>query len=580
LTCLACECVPAGDPGTVAQVFILTPGGPVLPQQQIQLEALAFTEDDQVVPGLAFEWVSQAPDRASVDATGMLTGGSQLGHTQVTARVSGTAVVSDPVTFTNLGQVGQDELRVCVVDANDRTPVSGATVRLMANMTTNEGITAENGTVTFAAPQSAADIHVFSQDHDYLSILGTTSRDVLVPVAERIEIAGLGGTMGQMTFLDQGEASVGLVGISIAGKLTELNSLRLLGELFVVTVQLGPQVFSYVLPSQFVFTYSAGGVTFPIKETYYALGLPGRRAVWGVGGWVDNMVIFNLAASGSIDKILTELLPHFAAFNYGLSPNFQVSPRPLVADSDDVDSDGNTGEMRPDWHAFEAINMIPDRSQDLSVMVQAPLLPRYNNFPIRTTLFMNASLSSMGMTPLGFNAAEAVDGALPEKRMVQTAPFGGLEKGLYAVILLAIPAGGSASDISADMAMVLHTGSNLPKQVSFGTGFLSFPEEAHYDSAERRLVSPAIEGASLYFSTIQSDEFRWEIYFSGSDLVTYTLPPVPGGMDDLTSSSIANLVPIALKPGITFEDLVSLNGDDLDRINLLMTACTLYELQD
>jgi hypothetical protein len=126
--------------------------------------------------------------------------------------------------------------------------------------------------------------------------------------------------------------------------------------------------------------------------------------------------------------------------------------------------------------------------------------------------------------------------------------------------------------------MVTYTSENLPRDVNFDSGFLSFPEDAVFTPASRQMVATGIEGATLFRSSISGDQGRWEIYLPSADgSVGYTLPDPPDGMDDLAAGTVVTMDPIALCCW-TFEQLVTFNGEDLDSINEWMAACTRYEL--
>ena len=149
--------------------------------------------------------------------------------------------------------------------------------------------------------------------------------------------------------------------------------------------------------------------------------------------------------------------------------------------------------------------------------------------------------------------------------------------GEFAVPVLAVPPA-VVNEMPPDVAMVLYVDKNLPANISFDYGFLAFPEDAVFTVANREMTATAVSGATLYRSTIQSPEGRWIVYLSGSGTLTYTLPAVPGAMDDLGTGDVATFDPIALSGGLTFEDLITFNGDDLDRINSLSLAFTHHQL--
>ena len=148
----------------------------------------------------------------SVDAAGVATGESVAGPADITATAQGTAppVDSLPVTFTNVLDPTVNTVRVTVVNAFDRSAVAGATVVLDDGTNQETGTTDASGAVELADPGVLADIHVFSADHDYVSVLGTISKDLLIPVPDRSNLAKAGGFSGQMTFVGDGAVSIGL----------------------------------------------------------------------------------------------------------------------------------------------------------------------------------------------------------------------------------------------------------------------------------------------------------------------------------------------------------------------------------
>jgi hypothetical protein len=92
------------------------------------------------------------------------------------------------------------------------------------------------------------------------------------------------------------------------------------------------------------------------------------------------------------------------------------------------------------------------------------------------------------------------------------------------------------------------------------------------------LAASTVSGATLFRSTLQSPQGRWKVYLPAADPVTFSLPSPPAGYPDLAAGATITLDPIALEPGTLFEDLITFNGDDLDRINQLAVAFSRFEL--
>jgi hypothetical protein len=320
------------------------------------------------------------------------------------------------------------------------------------------------------------------------------------------------------------------------------------------------------------------GMQIPIKDTYYVVGQRGLRTAWSMGGFMDMSVLMGLLQGGSINDVMVDLLPYFSLFKHGLMPVFDVFPQDLVADANDLDGDQDTTELRPDWGgALPDLDMEPAHSQDIYLNVTPPNTPSHGGEPIATVVYVSGALSSLGFTPLGLTSDQATAGVTDPITMKMAPAYGGLEVGEYAIMVMAVPPA-EGTEMPTDVAMVLYVDQNLPTNVSFDYGFLDFPEDATYTAADRELTATAVTGASMYRSTIQAAEGRWIVYLDGTGTLTYTLPAVPGGMDDLGTGDVITLDPISLSGGLTFEDLVSFNGEDLDRLNNLSLAFTHHQL--
>jgi hypothetical protein len=575
--CVGGTCSAGGNPATVYSVVILTPGGPIQSGRSLQLAAVALTQAGEEVPGIAFEWTSSQPARAAVDENGLLTGGSEAGDTQVTAKAAGTQRVSAPVTFSNILPV-TDVLRVTVIDAVDRRPLEGVKVIASEGANTRTAETDSSGQASFPAPGGPVDVHAFSQDHDYVTIGKTISRDVLVPLPPRSVADRAGGFTGQMSFTGTGEVSLGLAGTSIAGHLMDLNFSRLMGQVFTVRINLGTQTISLPLPAQMVMKAEYNGIPISIKDTYYVLGQEGLRAAWGLGGKMGLAALMQIFNSGSsIDQILIDLLPYFAMFHHAIKPQIDVFPVPLVTDANDIDGDGDSTESRPDWASFPTLNLDASHPQSLSVEVVPPALPSHGTTPLRTVIFMAGGLTPQGFTPLGMSGEEAQNGQAAPMVMKLAPAYGGLEVGRYALLAMASPPS-NGQEFSSDMAAVSFMADDLPTRVEFEKGFLPFPTDASWAAASRTVTAGAVAGAALYRFSIAGPDGSWIAYLPADGILSATLPEPPSGYTDLAAGTTRSLMPIALTGTMTFEDLIGFDGEDLDRINAFAVAFSTFEL--
>jgi hypothetical protein len=572
--CVAGECIDPGNPDAVYSVVILTPGGPIRSGQQIQLVAIALNQAGDEVPGIAFDWESSQPARAAVSADGVLTGGDEAGSTQVTATARGTGRSSRPVAFLNMLNPGAATLRVVAVWAAGRAPVEGATVLLEWDAGSLSLVTDAEGTAVFPAPDGAASVHVFSEVHDYVSVFHTASRDLLIPLDERTDGTKAGGFVGSMTVSGEGMLSLGLAGLSVAGDLVDLDFGKLLGQTFNVTVDLMGYSLTLPLPAQMTMGASLQDIPIAIKDSYNVLGQRGLRTAWALGGRLDISVLSDLFSSGSITDVLSLLLPMFSLMNHGLLPTYDVFPLPLVPDADDVDGDADTTELRPDWDNFRDVDLSPTQPQSLSVQVSPPALPAGTG--VQNAIYLAGGLSALGFTPLGLTGQGAGDGGLPALVMKMAPAYGGLEVTGYAVLVIGYPSAAGPL-MPSNLAGVIHTSQTLPTNVTFESDFLAFPEDAHYDATSRTLAATGVSGATLFRSTLQSSQGRWKVYLPAADPVAFSLPVPPEEFPDLAQGATVTLDPIALESGTLFDDLITFNGDDLDRMNELAVAFSRFE---
>lgn len=113
-----------GAPPTIASVAVTAPNGGVTVGQTLQLTAVARTADGIALSGVAFNWTSEKPEIATVDAiTGSVTGVA-AGSAQVSASAggkSGSAVVNvtaapPPSAVTGIAYVRGSEIHLIAPD--------------------------------------------------------------------------------------------------------------------------------------------------------------------------------------------------------------------------------------------------------------------------------------------------------------------------------------------------------------------------------------------------------------------------------------------------------------------------------
>ncbi len=577
MVCTGGQCVEKGNPAMVYEVVILTPGGPIAQGQSIHLHALALTQSGNSVPGISFDWVSSDPTHADVDSAGLLTGGNEAGDTKIRATAHGTDRTSRPVTFTNMLSVPLDSMRITAVSAMNRKPTQDALVLVQTGTELLQDSTDQDGTVTFPVQECPVDIHVFSQGHDAVSVVGTCSVDILIPLPPKSTTMKAGGFVGQMEFQDTAPVSLGLAGLSVGGDILDLSFASLMGSVFRVPVQFGTYSFDLPLPAQLVLGLSFQGIPIEIKPGYNVLGKAGLRSAWAFGGNLDMAAMGALTGGSSIGDVIANLLPYFAMLDHGIRPVQDVRAIPMVQDEDDVDRDGDTQEMRPDWDSFPDVDLAPSQAQTMALQVSSPTAPLRDGQAVGTALVVAGAMGETGFTPLGLTSISANGQDFPDLRMKMAPAHGGLEVWNYAVALMAIP-GTNSNGVTSELSAVLHVSQNMPSDVSFEQGFLGFAEDAVFHRPTRTLLASGVSGAEIMRLRLDGPGGGWTVWLASADLVELNLPATPDGFDDPVPDAKITLDAIRLKQGMGFEDLVSFDGQDLDNLSELTTAYSKTEL--
>ncbi len=577
MVCTGGQCTEEGNPAMVYEVVILNPGGPIVQQQSIELHAIALTQSGNSVPGIDFDWTSSEPTKASIDSSGVLTGGSEQGDTKIRATAHGTDRTSRPVTFTNILHAPFDEVRITAVSGLDRRPVQGALVIIQTDSDSIQDTTGTDGTVTFAVSEFPLDIHVFAEGHDAVSIIQTSSADILIPLPPKLTTTKAGGFVGQMSFSGTAPVSMGLAGLSIGGDIPELTLSSLLGSVFRVPVQFGTYSFNLPLPAQMVLGLSFQGIPVQIKPDYNVLGKSGTRTAWAFGGNLDLAAMGQLTGGSSLSDVIANLFPYFAMLNHAIRPIQDVRAIALVRDEDDIDGDGDSQEMRPDWDNFPDVDLAPSQPQTMALQVTPPPTVMNDGQPITTALVVAGAMGDTGFTPLGLTSLSANGQDLPATRMRMAPAHDGLEVWNYAVAVMAI-AGTNTNGFTNELSAVLYVGRDMPSEITFSQGFLNFAEDAVFHRPTRTLLASGVPGADIMRLRLQGSHGGWTVWLASSDLVELDLPAAPEGFDDPVPDAKVTLDAIRLVQGMAFEDLVSFDGQDLDNLSRYTTAYSKTEL--
>lgn len=549
--CVEGACIAVGGGAAIIEeVVILTPAQSVRPGERVSFEAVALDPAGAIVRGVAFRFEADAdPEVGSMDGNTFVAADGEG-----TARITAIAdtVTSEPVAVRNLGSLLTGS-RVFAVDA-----ATGAAVDTFVVVTGDgEERASEDGAVTFDTPLSG-DVHVFADGYDIVGVTGLVGAgDVLIPLPVQTVEARVGGFTGSMDYSrisTRGDASIGLAGSALSGQLVDLDLDAVLGD--PINTELGiPGVGggAFPLPGGLVLSIDFFGIG-DLKGTYFAQSDAGLTFAWALGGQVqvnDLIDLFTGGGGGDFATILAAILPLFESFDHDLL-FFEAEAFDQVADADDLDGDGDSDELRPDFDSFPEFELAPFVPQRYRTEVTWPALPELGGEDTQVAVLVGGVVvEGVGFVPTGISAAEAGGDGVPEDVILRMAPsHSGLGIGDFAVVGIAFSgAGGDFGDgglsLPATISARMLIDERLPERVDLGEReFLSIPDGLAWD-AEARSVSGADIDAEVVRVTFVGAEGRWHVWAPGGG-VDVSLPEVPESAVDFSDDALVRVEGIQL----------------------------------
>lgn len=544
----------------------------VAPGQSARLRALALMADGRVAPGFAFDWVSDDPQVASVEA-GQVQGGQDAGLVTIRAGVRGCQVDCVAAAH-NPGFVPPGLMRVMVYEAESGRPVAGVTLSLDGVVV---AATDENGTAEFDAglpPGQAFELTASSADHHYLTIRGASGDDVRLALDRLEPPSAAAGFQGELQRVaapcrvrgDPCEAHLGLVGSSLPERLHRLEARSLLGGRIRTEILLGGRQRTALLPC---------GAVLGINETYFKqryqpVGVPGPRLTWSVhqstnlSDYIETLG--PILSDGDIDSaaFFMHLFRAAVAIYVDLGPVVSLSPRPMTADTGDLDFDGQTDDLVPDYADFPEIDLTALTPTRQRLEVNIPTMPAgvYDG----VVVIAAARIKGIGLIPLGLGTglddageeAGVLDGIIEDPVVVDLVPVGDrLPAKAIDQFILALAF--NLESYSSDRVTKRLAGQVLPvERLAGGTitlrPFMAQAEVTWDPSAWRLETRQVPAGAEILQAFFSDGQGRGWFVMGAAEDGTYRLPLAPPEGDRGQGAALLAIQPV---PGVDWADLAS-----------------------
>jgi len=404
-----------------------------------------------------------------------------------------------------------------------------------------------------------------------VSVLGTQATDVYLPLRDNPAhgAAGFNAGINFSNVSTTGNYWAGFVAAS-GTDVPSMTPQSLLGDTYFVEITgVGQRV---PVPSPVVlYTSPALGIPQEVKPRSLGYAQAGLRFTTAWAGRSELTQLLTLRS--------TDFLGYLGAFDYALSPSLNVTAKPMVPDTADVDNDGLCSnptkcpmgtEDVPDWAHFAMANYQPGRQQQLRTEVVMPKVPSNVDQVLVSAVETHPAV---GMLPVGFASATPGAPNSDGTRDVGTItlrsgpPYGGVEVARPGVWAMGVSAQTGA------LTARLTRGATLPAKVLIAP-FLPLPANPSYTPGTRTFHPGQPEWASVYSSggelarvSITGEDERHTIYFrlvgTQTDIVVPQAPAGPGVDPAGEASPKLEVVAVDLMSSVQPDDLYTLAGVNL-----------------
>ncbi len=535
-----------------------------------------------------------AADCASVDANGLLTGGTETGAFMVKVACSDDAAKSDDATYMNYAAVADGSVRVVVFNENSGEALEGITVAIEGVATA--GTTDASGVAVFESQDcstNGCNVHVYETDGDYsaVSVMSVMANDLLIPLVPAPDATKAGGfkapfTWDEMPAVLQKDLRVGVAASSIPGNLVNVDFMGILGDLVLTDIELGSIEESITLPQGLELWLDETQVVGPARVS----GLPGMNSIWGLGGFLKMGDVIGLVtdamSGGDIDipALLPEVLPMLEDFYHGLVPSLEFEAMAKIQDVDDANDNGSTDDLIADFENFPALpnesgKVSFNRAMDQNVTIS------YNNLPAGSSgvvSLVGAMQTGIGFVPLGLGVAmEESEGAgVSSVDAFYAIQHSGLVGYPYYVLSIALDVQGLIDgDGSINIAGVIdYRQSDAPASVTAGT-FMSLFGTVTATPDEDKLAYQSDADATFVRATYTAEGRTWNVFYpAGNQEITITRP---ADMPDMFTDADGMLIAARLADGngnISFDDVFEFNSTNVNMLNDLAQAFVIFDI--
>gem|GEM_PF-5176966 len=355
--------------------------------EQRQLNLLFFNENGvRLLIDIDVTWESDNSDIVAVSSEGIITGGSSDGTAEITAAAVACPQNTASIEIRN-SHFPPGDFNVWLINNQNYSPVGGAKVLLNGV----EAISDESGLANYPGVDctEGCDIHVFDSRYNYFSALGivTDSNLVIVPLTVPENKSSAAGVKGSVDLeplpdiIEQKEMHLALTLLSYSGSLTDISFLTVGGLPISQYIQSTGLESPFTMPSGLQMFFN--GTEILTHKGYRAQGKAGKRIPYAFTAGASSEMLISTDSGNCAEEMTGYYRNVLASAYHGISDTIELDELPYVADSSDINGDGSTDDLVPDYYSFTDLgdDLASTQAQSQSVEMLLGNLPAHSGTP-------------------------------------------------------------------------------------------------------------------------------------------------------------------------------------------------------
>ena len=600
--CQGGACVTPVSCDLVGSVKIITPSIVLKEGKEDSLKAQVFNKNGLavVVEDGKITWQSSDSDIVSVDSNGNIKGGTKSGIAQITASHDDCSQVSAPVEIENFANLENGKLRVILRDLYTGKPASG--VEIIINNSAPL-VTDSKGWIETDNSESKNNILIKSDNYQYLSVLDTASKDIILYLTPFVPQDKAGGYQGRFNFdkvKNSGDLKIGIAGASLPSTLLDISFDFLLSESYMKDINAGGISGTYAVPSNIVMILGDDIV----QENYRVTTPKGNIAYWGLGSKMsmsDFLVIIQsvMGSEGlNMGDLIRELAPYLKTFYHALKTENQTTLCSKIIDTTDSNGNGETDDLIPAYNnssCFPEFNLKLEKKLSLASTIKNPkLLKLDNEFTDTAIAILGYNVDGNGFIPAGLTIGadkkdkdDTADQLVSDMILNYTPRYNGMEGANASLVLLAMKfekdeensKGLKGKSQKADeeepprkirlSGLLKNYNNGIPAVMDFSqANFLKTTDDATFNAPTVNFN--AVPDANIYRLKIKSVTGKILIIYTNK--TNFDIPSISDFGD------IEFILIQAVTASKSIDEIVLFNDNNLNKFTDFVTAFSVFEL--